>query len=321
MSYWKKKTTTLSYNKSRKGKSKLSSAHKGATEKLIISELQGMISPRTIQPRIYQLKDGNVQWGQKGTPYTVYANESHYKNNIRNYPVHSYATPIDTYNQIEGNDKIAVNLMKKMLSDFPNAAFWQNGHQDPGCQFNGFHMHTILDSGTNDINNQRSIKNLRTCLRQRGVQFCAQKVKSIEGILVYLQTAPRILIGCNNMRMLTWIAETKSQQVLFQQKDMSEILEDVPAEENKDKNSVSFMEKLMSITNDNSTMSMVTDPPMDFEEALKGQKKKKMSQDAPTRSAKRIDTIMDFIREYDTTIPEIITCKVQAEGDKDRLLL
>lgn len=84
------------------------------------------------------------------------------------------------------------------------------------------------------------------------------------------------------------------------------------------------MEGLMGITQESSMMSMIEDPPphpISFEEALKGQRKKKMQADAPTRSAKRIDTIMDFIREYDTTVPEIITCKVQAEGDKDRLLL
>lgn len=34
-----------------------------------------------------------------------------------------------------------------------------------------------------------------------------------------------------------------------------------------------------------------------------------------------IDTIMDFIREYDTTVPELTTAKVQAQDDKDRLLL
>lgn len=71
---------------------------------VILSDLQGIISPRTVQPRIYCMENGEVKWGQKGTPYTTYANEEHYKNNIRNFPIHSYAIPIDYYNQIEDTD-------------------------------------------------------------------------------------------------------------------------------------------------------------------------------------------------------------------------
>lgn len=159
---------------------------------VIISDLQGIISPRTVQPRVYVLKDGNAQWGQKGTPYSMYANETHYNNNIRNYPIYNYATPMDFYNQIKDQDKIPVNLLKKFLTDYHNSAFWHNGHQDPGCQFNGLHLHVKMDPGSKDIYSQRTIKNLKTCLQQRGINFRAQKVKSMEGMLVYLQTALRI---------------------------------------------------------------------------------------------------------------------------------
>lgn len=80
------------------------------------------------------------------------------------------------------------------------------------------------------------------------------------------------------------------------------------------------MESIMNVNGNTSMMSLVENPPLSFEEALSGERKKKKQSDAPTRSAKRIDTIIDFIREYDSTV-QVITCKVQAQDDKDRLLL
>lgn len=99
--------------------------------------------------------------------------------------------------------------------------------------------------------------------------------KSIEGIFVYLQTPSRVMIGCNNMRMLTWITQTESQQALFQQKDMKDLLEEIPADQSKEMTRSAFKESLMKITNDSSMMSMIQDPPLDFNEALKGERKKK----------------------------------------------
>lgn len=127
-------------------------------------------------------------------------------------------------------------------------------------------MHLIIDPGTKDIYSARSIKNLKSCLQQRGINFRAQKVKSIDRIFVYLQTPPRVMIGCNNLRMMTWITQTESQQVLFPQKDMKDILEDIEPKL-LESTSSDFMESLMKITNDSSMMSLVQDPPLNFEEA------------------------------------------------------
>lgn len=102
---------------------------------------------------------------------------------------------------------------------------------------------------------------------------------------------------------------------------MKVFLEPDIAEIDDEKSSASFLETIMNVTGNNSMMSMIENPPLNFEEALAGERRKKKTTDAPTRSAKRIDTIIDFIREYESTVPEVITCKVQAQDDKDRLLL
>lgn len=301
---------------------------------IIVSDLQGIITPLTLQAKIYDMKDGMLQFGPKnGTPYSRYATEDDYKGNIRQYPIYCFSTPIKNYEEKEEGDKIPLNMLKQFLNNYPSAAWWHNGNQDPSCQFHGLHLHIIVDPATNDIYNQRKVKTMTSSMRKSGISFRSQKVASREGILTYLQTPPRMLIGRNNLRMLSWIAATGGRAGLFPEPDMERYC--TPEYSNcrdnddiKGKDTASgFFQNQLELNKDEGNSGkvitiaeMIKNPPTSYQEALKGQKKAVAKTDQPNRSAKRIDTIIDYIKEYDSTVPEILTSKVQESGDKDRLL-
>lgn len=91
-------------------------------------------------------------------------------------------------------------MLKQFLNNFPTAVWWHNGNQDSGCQFHTLHLHIIADPGTNDLYNLRKVKNMTASMGKSGISLRSQKVKSREGILTYLQTPLRMLIGCNNLQ-------------------------------------------------------------------------------------------------------------------------
>lgn len=125
------------------------------------------------------------------------------------------------------------------------------------------------------------------------------------------------------------ITQTEGRAGLFLEPDMEQFVESEYSDsrDNDDserkENSGSFFQNQLNLQqeqNKNTLTDLIQNPPMSFEDAVKGQKKPIRQSDQPTRSAKRIDTIIDYIKEYDTRIPELLTARVQESGDKDRLL-
>jgi len=213
---------------------------------VIIGSLRDLIPQDTIQAKVYKLKkNGQIDTLPSGCPMSVYATPDHYATDIRQFPVEKFCTPLEVYRELNDHQKRAVDEVKKFLNSAPCAAFWHNGDDDQNCQYNGLHMH-ILVYTPGRLTDYNPYRKLVDCLMKRfGMLVKCQKVKMPLNIMKHMQTAPRLLLGSNNMLVLGKLVKATSAASFLPVDDMYEI-DDTPEEPEQPSMSSFFREKLGS---------------------------------------------------------------------------
>jgi len=150
---------------------------------------------------------------------------------------------MDIYREMNDHQKRASDQLKKFLNSAPCAAFWHNGDDDQGCQYNGLHMHVLMytPGRLTDFTPYRKLTEL--LMKRFGMLVKCQKVKMPLNICKHMQTAPRLLLGSNNMLVLGKLVKATSAASFLPIDDMYED-EEQPEEVAGPSMSSFFREKL-----------------------------------------------------------------------------
>lgn len=179
---------------------------------VVVSNLNGYITPETIQSRLYCLDtNGNIIKSEKGNPLGEYATGSIFENkDIYDRPVLSYSTPIDTYNQLTETEQKANNCVKNLFNGLPSVFIWHNGDDDSRCRFHGLHIHGIVYApAETPLSQLQCFRKAKLSLKDCGVVLRSESVRNETAILIHLQQSPRVMMGCNNIVLLGKCLKTR----------------------------------------------------------------------------------------------------------------
>lgn len=116
------------------------------------------------------------------------------------FPTNHFATPLDTYNKLTDEGREIVDSIKYFANNFPTSFIWHDGVADDECQFHGLHVHMICASDKK-LSQITMVKTTKQRLSRHRVDIKCQKVRYINNLARHLQTAPRQLLGCNNLNL------------------------------------------------------------------------------------------------------------------------
>lgn len=180
---------------------------------IVVSNLKELITPETVQCRLYLLDDvGNIVRSEKGNPLGEYATGTVYENKqIYDRPALAYSTPMDIYNGMNETEQKANNAVKTLFNGLPSVFIWHNGDEDSRCQFHGLHIHGIVYVPTDTTLCQLQIfRKSKLSLKEQGIILRSEVVRNETALMIHLQQQPRVVMGCNNLVLLSKLVKTRS---------------------------------------------------------------------------------------------------------------
>lgn len=291
---------------------------------VVISNLNGYITPETIQSRLYCLdNNGNIEKSEKGNPLGEYATGTVFENEqIYERPVLSYSTPIDVYSALSELEQKANNSVKNLFNSLPSVFIWHNGNDDSRCQFHGLHVHGIIYVPSDSTLCQlQSFRKAKLSLKDVGIVLRSEVVRNETAILIHLQQCPRVVMGCNNIVLLGKLVKTRGLENTiseFQMDDecppttstpsdyMSKLLNYVKPEEGGN----NMQEIIQQLTSDNAS----------FKDVLRDRPDAMGDRKIPTtKTANKVDIIMRYMTRYGTTNMDSIVKSIIDLGYTDEL--
>ncbi|KAL4217968.1 hypothetical protein ACF0H5_022706 [Mactra antiquata] len=244
------------------------------------------------------------------------------------------------------SEKTPLNAIKQFCNEHPCTIFWHNGTTDDACKVNGFHMHIIVYNKGN-LWHDSSWRTCRKKLTNANVTVRVQKVKSLPAILNHLQQSPRILVGCNNVKLCAALIRYKDYKADYDIADQFQGDEHVSESAADDNGQSSFLSDMMgwkeqsAVSNDDDNDSdheiSISDyimnlaqkpdsPTTSFEDICRDKKPKDPKEKdeskkmlPATKGLQKMDVLRSLISKYDRhTQHELLTSIIKA-GDKDDL--
>lgn len=149
-----------------------------------------------------------------------------------------WATTNDMLQSMSTESKGACNAIKSFLSKNKVLLWYHQGDEDDCAKFGKNHWHIIIKNelGANGhwkyLHDVSVFRTLRLKVQAAAGYAKAQKVRYLNGLIMHLNCAPRIFMGCNHKELMVLWREAKSCGAIPGRID--ELVEDDPSTEDVD---------------------------------------------------------------------------------------
>lgn len=291
---------------------------------VVVSNLQGLITPETIQSRLYVLDDsGNITKSEKGNPLGEYATQEIYeKRLIYQRPTLAFSTPMEIYNGMNELQQKANNAVKTLFNGLPSVFIWHNGDEDSRCQFHGLHIHGIVYAKKDtSLCQLQMFRKTKLSLKDQGIVIRSEVVRNVSAILIHLQQQPRMVMGCNNLALLGKLERTRG---LENQIDRFEMMDEEPSTSTQASGFLSEMLKYVKTEDKGNNMEQLihklNDENITFKDVLRDKPDALGDKRIPTtKTANKVDIIMKYMTKYGTTNLDSIVKSIIDIGYVDEL--
>lgn len=139
--------------------------------------------------------------------------------------VSRWNTPASVLSNLPDKHKKACNSIKTWLTKYDCALWWHDGNSDLCSKYGGEHLHVIATSISTGngmyqrLNTGTPYQTVVNAVKDAGGYIRSQGVKSLESLILYLNTPPRLFMGSISLKIgairaefirrgTTWTAET-----------------------------------------------------------------------------------------------------------------
>lgn len=208
---------------------------------IVLLDLPPEINANTIQPYVnMKNEDGEQVFNSDGKPMTRQHNPDTH-GPIEDNKIIEWKTPNTIYQGITGFSRTQLNAIKNYINQNKSAVCYHYGDQDPGCQFNGYHLHIMMRLETMEKHIQHSYK-YKHLKKITNLEIKSEKIVYPTKFMKFLTKPPRIYKGTND--------ETMKEMLLQENKTNSNIYEttsQAKTNKNKQHNQIENTIKLMNI--------------------------------------------------------------------------
>lgn len=276
-------------------------------------------------------KNGNPKISSQGYPFGKYANSDLFmsKDGIIDHPTLQFATPKPIFDNFTEQQKDATNILKSFCNKRPTCYFWHNGTPDDGCQFNGLHIHLIVQNPY-PIYMQHTYKVMKKVLLKYGIQVKCQKVKYLEALMNHLQKEPRILLGYNNLGLAARLKKTRGDNPFYAGLDITDFDEDEEVQQKNRDDGGAFMTGILKYKKERTipSMSQVINQLSqadNMDRADSGVESIKLGDGsqkplAMTKQAHNVDRLKELMRKYNKYTDEELMRAVVTSRDTTDLM-